>query len=135
MPLSCQVHLSSTWAKGTSIRGRVTASIIVPGLRPKRTLRLVLWTAEEQGGVGAFQYYLLHQVGAWGQVRSPGRDADLPGHREPKCGLHPPGHGVTGRSVLSEGSESGSVHPLCPRLGELSMATAPEGDPAVGSAL
>ncbi|XP_077732290.1 carboxypeptidase Q isoform X1 [Canis aureus] len=32
------------------------------GLRPKRTLRLVLWTAEEQGGVGAFQYYLLHQA-------------------------------------------------------------------------
>uniref|UniRef100_A0A2K6PXN3 Carboxypeptidase Q n=1 Tax=Rhinopithecus roxellana TaxID=61622 RepID=A0A2K6PXN3_RHIRO len=32
------------------------------GLRPKRTLRLVLWTAEEQGGVGAFQYYQLHKV-------------------------------------------------------------------------
>ncbi|XP_011808137.1 PREDICTED: carboxypeptidase Q-like, partial [Colobus angolensis palliatus] len=31
-------------------------------LRPKRTLRLVLWTAEEQGGVGAFQYYQLHKV-------------------------------------------------------------------------
>ncbi|XP_077023394.1 carboxypeptidase Q isoform X2 [Tamandua tetradactyla] len=31
------------------------------GLRPKRTLRLVLWTAEEQGGVGAFQYYQLHK--------------------------------------------------------------------------
>ncbi|XP_005381893.1 PREDICTED: carboxypeptidase Q [Chinchilla lanigera] len=32
------------------------------GLRPKRTLRLVLWTAEEQGGLGAFQYYQLHKV-------------------------------------------------------------------------
>lgn len=32
------------------------------GLRPKRTLRLVLWTAEEQGGVGASQYYELHKA-------------------------------------------------------------------------
>ncbi|XP_012499114.1 PREDICTED: carboxypeptidase Q [Propithecus coquereli] len=32
------------------------------GLRPKRTLRLVLWTAEEQGGIGAYQYYQLHKV-------------------------------------------------------------------------
>lgn len=32
------------------------------GLRPKRTLRLVLWTGEEQGGVGASQYYQLHKV-------------------------------------------------------------------------
>ncbi|NWT65887.1 CBPQ Carboxypeptidase, partial [Prunella himalayana] len=31
------------------------------GLRPKRTLRLVLWTGEEQGGVGAKQYYQLHK--------------------------------------------------------------------------
>ncbi|OCT77032.1 carboxypeptidase Q isoform X1 [Xenopus laevis] len=31
------------------------------GLRPKRTLRLVLWTGEEQGGVGASQYYELHK--------------------------------------------------------------------------
>ncbi|KAM8811861.1 carboxypeptidase Q [Eudromia elegans] len=31
------------------------------GLRPKRTLRLVLWTGEEQGGVGAEQYYQLHK--------------------------------------------------------------------------
>lgn len=34
----------------------------VLGLRPKRTLRLVLWTAEEQGGIGAEQYYQLHKV-------------------------------------------------------------------------
>ncbi|XP_043852211.1 carboxypeptidase Q [Dromiciops gliroides] len=32
------------------------------GLRPKRTLRLVLWTAEEQGGVGSLQYYQQHKV-------------------------------------------------------------------------
>ncbi|KAM4689765.1 carboxypeptidase Q isoform 1-T2 [Discoglossus pictus] len=31
------------------------------GLRPKRTIRLVLWTGEEQGGVGAHQYYELHK--------------------------------------------------------------------------
>uniref|UniRef100_G1NHR0 Carboxypeptidase Q n=1 Tax=Meleagris gallopavo TaxID=9103 RepID=G1NHR0_MELGA len=31
------------------------------GLRPKRTLRLVLWTGEEQGGIGAEQYYQLHK--------------------------------------------------------------------------
>lgn len=34
----------------------------VLGLRPKRTLRLVLWTGEEQGGIGAKQYYQLHKV-------------------------------------------------------------------------
>ncbi|XP_071381535.1 carboxypeptidase Q-like [Centroberyx affinis] len=32
------------------------------GLRPRRTLRAVLWSAEEQGGVGAQQYYDLHKV-------------------------------------------------------------------------
>lgn len=32
------------------------------GLRPRRTLRTVLWTAEEQGGVGAQQYFNLHKV-------------------------------------------------------------------------
>ncbi|XP_071061945.1 carboxypeptidase Q-like isoform X2 [Pseudochaenichthys georgianus] len=32
------------------------------GLRPRRTLRAVLWTAEEQGGVGAQQYFDLHKV-------------------------------------------------------------------------
>ncbi|XP_068614796.1 carboxypeptidase Q-like [Brachionichthys hirsutus] len=32
------------------------------GLRPRRTLRTVLWTAEEQGGIGAAQYYNLHKV-------------------------------------------------------------------------
>lgn len=33
-----------------------------PGLRPRRTLRTVLWTGEEQGGVGAQQYFNLHKV-------------------------------------------------------------------------
>ncbi|XP_075405575.1 carboxypeptidase Q isoform X2 [Tenrec ecaudatus] len=42
-----------TWVKGTSCKD---------GLRPKRTLRLVLWTGEEQGGVGAYQYYQLHKA-------------------------------------------------------------------------
>lgn len=32
------------------------------GLRPRRTLRTVLWTAEEPGGVGAQQYFNLHKV-------------------------------------------------------------------------
>ena len=31
------------------------------GLKPKRTLRLVLWTDEEAGGVGSLQYYHAHQ--------------------------------------------------------------------------
>lgn len=45
--------------------------LLFPGLRPKRTLRLVLWTAEEQGGVGSSQYYQLHKVGE--QPRIAGR--------------------------------------------------------------
>ncbi|XP_061748830.1 carboxypeptidase Q-like isoform X2 [Nerophis ophidion] len=32
------------------------------GLRPKRTMRTVLWAGEEAGGVGAQQYYNLHKV-------------------------------------------------------------------------
>lgn len=32
------------------------------GLRPRRTLRTVLWTAEEQGGVGAAQYFQQHKA-------------------------------------------------------------------------
>ena len=31
------------------------------GLRPKRTLRMILWTDEEDGGVGAEQYYQKHK--------------------------------------------------------------------------
>ena len=32
------------------------------GLRPRRTLRVVLWTAEEIGGFGAKQYFEQHKV-------------------------------------------------------------------------
>lgn len=32
------------------------------GLRPKRTIRMVLWTAEEPGGVGASQYFERHKA-------------------------------------------------------------------------
>ncbi len=31
------------------------------GLQPKRTVRLVMWTDEEDGGVGSLQYYQRHQ--------------------------------------------------------------------------
>lgn len=50
--------------KKIKINWRITYFILLffSGLRPKRTLRLVLWTAEEQGGIGAFQYYQLHKV-------------------------------------------------------------------------
>ena len=34
------------------------------GLKPKRTLRLVLWTDEEAGGVGSKQYYQAHKAEA-----------------------------------------------------------------------
>ena len=34
------------------------------GLKPKRTLRLVLWTDEEAGGVGSQQYYNAHKTEA-----------------------------------------------------------------------
>lgn len=34
------------------------------GLRPKRTIRLVMWTDEESGGVGSKQYYDAHKADA-----------------------------------------------------------------------
>ena len=34
------------------------------GLKPKRTLRLVMWTDEEAGGVGSMGYYNAHKVNA-----------------------------------------------------------------------
>ncbi|XP_028986292.1 LOW QUALITY PROTEIN: carboxypeptidase Q-like [Betta splendens] len=47
---------------GAMISWEVLSLIKDLGLRPRRTLRTVLWTAEEQGGVGAQQYYDLHKV-------------------------------------------------------------------------
>ncbi|KAK2910442.1 carboxypeptidase Q-like [Channa argus] len=47
---------------GAMISWEVLSLIKDLGLRPRRTLRTVLWTAEEQGGVGAQQYYNLHKV-------------------------------------------------------------------------
>ncbi|XP_022087593.1 carboxypeptidase Q-like [Acanthaster planci] len=34
------------------------------GLRPKRTMRMVMWTGEEVGGVGSLQYYQRHKANA-----------------------------------------------------------------------
>ncbi|XP_072459554.1 carboxypeptidase Q isoform X6 [Notamacropus eugenii] len=59
--------LSGTEISSTSLFcgfccSRICWEFFFTGLRPKRTLRLVLWTAEEQGGIGALQYYQLHKV-------------------------------------------------------------------------
>lgn len=53
---SCQRSLSPSYLF------RALGVCAFPGLRPRRTLRTVLWTAEEQGGVGARQYYDQHKV-------------------------------------------------------------------------
>ncbi|KAG0417683.1 hypothetical protein HPB47_005421 [Ixodes persulcatus] len=34
-------------------------------LRPKRTVRFVVWTAQEQGGVGATEFYRRHAADSW----------------------------------------------------------------------
>ncbi|KAM8871181.1 carboxypeptidase Q-like [Spinachia spinachia] len=47
---------------GVMISWEVLSLIKDLGLRPRRTLRAVLWTAEEQGGVRAQQYYDRHKV-------------------------------------------------------------------------
>lgn len=47
---------------GAMISWEVLSLIKDLGLRPRRTLRTVLWTGEEQGGVGAQQYFDLHKV-------------------------------------------------------------------------
>ncbi|XP_030638236.1 carboxypeptidase Q [Chanos chanos] len=47
---------------GAAISWEALSLIRDLGLRPKRTLRTVLWTAEEPGGVGASQYYQYHKV-------------------------------------------------------------------------
>ncbi|XP_066539109.1 carboxypeptidase Q-like isoform X2 [Hoplias malabaricus] len=46
---------------GVAISWEALSLIKDLGLRPKRTLRTVLWTAEEAGGVGAAQYYQQHK--------------------------------------------------------------------------
>ncbi|KAI4871288.1 hypothetical protein NFI96_019810 [Prochilodus magdalenae] len=46
---------------GVAISWEALSLIKDLGLRPKRTLRTVLWSAEEAGGVGAAQYYQQHK--------------------------------------------------------------------------
>ncbi|KAF5896113.1 carboxypeptidase Q, partial [Clarias magur] len=47
---------------GVAISWETLSLIKDLGLRPKRTLRAVLWSAEEAGGVGAMQYYQQHKT-------------------------------------------------------------------------
>ena len=49
---------------GTFISWQALSTIRQLGLRPKRTLRLVMWTDEESGGFGSYQYYLDHKANA-----------------------------------------------------------------------
>ena len=46
---------------GAFISWQALSTVRALGLTPKRTLRLVLWTDEEDGGVGSHQYYKLHK--------------------------------------------------------------------------
>eukprot|EP01104_Vermistella_antarctica_P003255 TRINITY_DN1341_c0_g1_i2.p1 TRINITY_DN1341_c0_g1~~TRINITY_DN1341_c0_g1_i2.p1 ORF type:complete len:539 (+),score=129.24 TRINITY_DN1341_c0_g1_i2:1-1617(+) len=46
---------------GAFISWQALSAVHALGLRPKRTLRLVLWTCEEFGGIGSQQYYADHQ--------------------------------------------------------------------------
>uniref|UniRef100_A0A673HZZ5 Carboxypeptidase Q n=1 Tax=Sinocyclocheilus rhinocerous TaxID=307959 RepID=A0A673HZZ5_9TELE len=47
---------------GVTISWEALSLIRDLGLRPKRTLRTVLWSAEEPGGVGAAQYFQQHKA-------------------------------------------------------------------------
>ena len=49
---------------GAFISWQALSAVKHLGLRPKRTLRLVMWTDEENGGVGSLQYYQRHKVNA-----------------------------------------------------------------------
>lgn len=49
---------------GAFVSWQTLSTIRQLGLKPKRTLRLVLWTDEEAGGVGSKQYYEAHQSDA-----------------------------------------------------------------------
>ena len=47
---------------GAFVSWQALSAIKHLGLQPKRTVRLVMWTDEENGGVGSLQYYQLHKV-------------------------------------------------------------------------
>ena len=49
---------------GAFVSWQALSTIKHLGLRPKRTLRLVMWTDEENGGVGSMQYFQQHKVNA-----------------------------------------------------------------------
>jgi carboxypeptidase Q len=49
---------------GAFISWQALTTVRALGLKPKRTLRLVLWTDEEAGGVGSQQYYNAHKTEA-----------------------------------------------------------------------
>ena len=49
---------------GAFVSWQALSAIKHLGLRPKRTVRLVMWTDEENDGVGSQQYYQLHKVNA-----------------------------------------------------------------------
>lgn len=49
---------------GAFVSWQALSTIRHLGLRPKRTVRLVMWTDEENGGVGSMQYFQQHKVNA-----------------------------------------------------------------------
>ena len=49
---------------GAFVSWQALSTIKHLGLKPKRTVRLVMWTDEENGGVGSSQYFQLHKVNA-----------------------------------------------------------------------
>lgn len=49
---------------GAFISWQALSAIKHLGLRPKRTLRLIMWTDEENGGVGSQQYFQQHKANA-----------------------------------------------------------------------
>ena len=46
---------------GAFISWQALSTIKALGLKPKRTIRLIMWTDEEGGGIGSQQYYELHK--------------------------------------------------------------------------
>jgi carboxypeptidase Q len=46
---------------GAFVSWQALTTIKALGLKPKRTIRLVMWTDEESGGVGSQQYYMRHK--------------------------------------------------------------------------